>query len=493
MEWIFIAAYLLSMAVIGLRGRKKTSDLTTFVVGGRKAGPWVSALAYGATYFSAVLFIGYAGRSGWDYGLWAVLIGVGNGILGAYLSWKLLAPKTREVTRRLKIKSMPQMFEKRYASEKMKLFSAAVIFVFMIPYSASVYSGLSYLCEAVLNIDYDLAMFLIAAVAAVYLVLGGYLASLAADFVQGLLIIGGVVFMIVFVMNSPTVGGFTHGISTVLDKMDAAGILRLDGNGIIGLISLILLTSIGTWGMPQMIHKFYGIENEEGVRRGRVISTAFCIFVSAGAYFIGGISRLFYDEVPTLNGLQNYDLIVPGILQTLPSVLLGIIMVLVLSASVSTLSGITLTSCSTMTMDIFPKIMGKRYDKKRAFFSTRLLCLLFIVFSYIIALCKSPILMLMSFSWGTIAGSFLSPYLLGLLWKRMNRKGAWAGMLSGFFTSIILTAASGFNSGQAAMFGVIAMVVSFAVCIVASLCTSNEDAAYTAAKETYFDTQGTVR
>ena len=272
------------------------------MVGGRKAGPWVSALAYGATYFSAVLFIGYAGRSGWDYGLWAVLIGVGNGILGAYLSWKLLAPKTREVTRRLKIKSMPQMFEKRYASEKMKLFSAAVIFVFMIPYSASVYSGLSYLCEAVLNIDYDLAMFLIAAVAAVYLVLGGYLASLAADFVQGLLIIGGVVFMIVFVMNSPTVGGFTHGISTVLDKMDAAGILRLDGNGIIGLISLILLTSIGTWGMPQMIHKFYGIENEEGVRRGRVISTAFCIFVSAGAYFIGGISRLFYDEVPTLNG-----------------------------------------------------------------------------------------------------------------------------------------------------------------------------------------------
>ena len=180
MEWIFIAAYLLSMAVIGLRGRKKTSDLTTFVVGGRKAGPWVSALAYGATYFSAVLFIGYAGRSGWDYGLWAVLIGVGNGILGAYLSWKLLAPKTREVTRRLKIKSMPQMFEKRYASEKMKLFSAAVIFVFMIPYSASVYSGLSYLCEAVLNIDYDLAMFLIAAVAAVYLVLGGYLASLAS-------------------------------------------------------------------------------------------------------------------------------------------------------------------------------------------------------------------------------------------------------------------------------------------------------------------------
>ena len=176
-------------------------------------------------------------------------------------------------------------------------------------------------------------------------------------------------------------------------------------------------------------------------------------------------------------------------MQTLPSVLLGIIMVLVLSASVSTLSGITLTSCSTMTMDIFPKIMGKRYDKKSAFFSTRLLCLLFIMFSYIIALCKSPILMLMSFSWGTIAGSFLSPYLLGLLWKRMNRKGAWAGMLSGFFTSIILTVASGFNSGQAAMFGVIAMVVSFAVCIVISLCTSNEDAAYTAAKETYFDTQ----
>lgn len=486
MEWIFIGAYLLSMVFIGLRGRTKTTDLTTFVVGGRKAGPWVSALAYGATYFSAVLFIGYAGRSGWDFGLWAVLIGVGNGVLGAYLSWKILAPKTREVTRRLKIKSMPQMFEKRYHSEKMKLFSAIVIFVFMIPYSASVYSGLSYLCEAVLKIDYTLAMFLIAAVAAVYLVLGGYLASLTADFVQGILIIGGVVFMIIFVMNSPTVGGFYEGISNVLNKMDAAGILRLDGNGIIGLISLILLTSIGTWGMPQMIHKFYGIETAEGVKHGRIISTAFCILVSSGAYFIGGLSRLFFDAVPTLNGVKNYDLIVPGILGTLPVVLLGIIMVLVLSASVSTLSGITLTSCSTMTMDIFPKFMGKGYDKKKTFLATRLLCLLFIILSFIIALYKSPILMLMSFSWGTIAGSFLSPYLLGLLWKRMNRKGAWAGMLSGFFTSIGLTVISGFNAGQAATFGVIAMAVSFIVCIIVSLCTKNEDAEYVEAKETYF-------
>ncbi|MFZ2539316.1 MAG: sodium:solute symporter family protein, partial [Oscillospiraceae bacterium] len=184
--WAVIALYVGAMVWVGVKSAKKTKTLTDFVVGSRKAGPWMSAFAYGTTYFSAVLFIGYAGRSGWDFGLWAILIGVSNAALGAYLAWKLLAAKTRDVTRRLKIKTMPQLFEARYQSRNMKIFAAIIIFIFMIPYSASVYSGLSYLCEIVLGINYMWAMAAIACIAAVYLVAGGYIASLSADLIQGI-------------------------------------------------------------------------------------------------------------------------------------------------------------------------------------------------------------------------------------------------------------------------------------------------------------------
>ncbi len=471
--WIILAIYVILMAAVAIVTAKKADSLTNFVVGGRSAGPWMSAFAYGTTYFSAVLFIGYAGNSGWNYGLWAVLIGVGNALLGAYLAWKLLAGRTREVTRRLKIKTMPQMFEKRYQSKSMKVFAAVVIFIFMTPYSASVYSGLSYLCESVLGINYQVAMLFIAVISAGYLVLGGYVASLLADFIQGIIMIGGVAAMIFFVMRTDQVGG-VDGLARLVDKMGEQGMLSPTPSMVVGLISLILLTSVGTWGMPQMIHKFYGVADKKGIKRGTIISTVFCAIISCGAYFVGSLSRLFYSSVPTVDGQQNYDLIIPGILGHLPTILLGVILVLVLSASVSTLSGITLTSCSAISMDLIAGAIKPNMDRKQTFTLTRVLCILFIIASYLIASIKSPILMLMSFSWGSIAGAFLAPYLLGLYWKRLGKKGAWAGMIGGLSVSLILAVASGFNTANAPLFGIIAMAASFVICIAVTLCTKRE-------------------
>ena len=486
--WLLIILYFIAMAVIGIVSYKKANDLTNFVVGGRKAGPWVSALTYGSTYFSAVLFIGYAGRSGWDFGFWAILVGIGNALIGTYLAWKVLASRTREVTRRLKIKTMPQMFENRYDSKALKIFSAFIIFIFMIPYSASVYSGLSYLCESVLKIDYNIAMFLIAAAAAVYLVLGGYLASLTADFVQGLLIVFGVIAMMIFILMSQPAGGLVNAVSNTITKMNDAGILNLNFTMVINLIALIALTSFGTWGMPQMIHKFYAIESEDAIIKGRRISTAFALLVSCGAYFIGGLSRIFLPSVPLLSGKANYDLIIPTILsQTLPNIMLGIVMVLVLAASVSTLSGITLSSSSTVAIDLLPLLNKKLGKDKTSFFITRILCLLFIVVSYIIATMKSPILVLMAFSWGTVAGSLLAPYLLGLWWKKMNKTGAWFGMVGGFLTSIILAVSSGLNGANAPLFGVISMVMSFILSILGSLLFKKQNSSYNKKAEEFFD------
>lgn len=461
--WVVIALYIITMILVGVKSARKTKTLTDFVVGSRKAGPWMSAFAYGTTYFSAVLFIGYAGRSGWDFGLWAVLIGASNAILGAFLAWKILASKTRDVTRRLKIKTMPQLFEARYQSKYMRFFAAIIIFIFMIPYSASVYSGLSYLCEIVLGINYMWAMAAIACIAAIYLVAGGYIASLSADLIQGIVMIGGVIFMVFCIVRVDEVGGLSTGITRLTQIMDEKGVLSLNSSQIFNLIGLCLLTSVGTWGMPQMIQKFYGVANDKAIKAGTVISTCFAGIISIGAYFVGSLTPLFFTEVP--NG--KHDHMIPIMLNTaLPSLLLGIILILVLSASVSTLSGITLTSCSTISLDLIAGRKNSTITKKKTLTLTRVMCLIFIILSYIIASVKTPILLLMSFSWGTVSGAFLAPYMLGLWWKKMNKMGAWFGMITGTSVSILLAVFSGFNTANAPLFGVIAMASSFIACVI---------------------------
>lgn len=486
-NWILFGLYFLAMAAIGVAGARKTKNLSGFVVGGRAAGPWMSALTYGITYFSAVLFIGYAGKSGWDFGLWSLAVGAGNGLIGTYLAWLVLASRTREVGQRLKITTTPQLLFARYGSNAMKTFSAIVIFVFLIPYSASVYSGISYLFEAVLGISYNTAILMIALSSAVYLVLGGYLASLAADFVQGLFVIFGLFAMIIFVVINPNVGGFTEVIPRVVAKMAEGGILALNFDRTLTLLGLVLLTSVGAWGMPHMIHKFFGVASEQAIVRGRRISTVFCFFVSSGAYFIGSMSRLFMAGVPVLGGKPNYDLIVPQMLSAaLPSLLFGMVMILVFSASVSTLSGITLTASSTLFIDLLAPISRRRLGK-HGLGITRALCFLFIVVSFFLAMLRSPILVLMSFSWGTIAGSFLAPYLLGLWWKGMTKAGAWCGIAAGFLTSMGLAVAFKFDASKSPLFGVAAIAVSFIAAIIGSLILRKRGQEEQAVLEKFFD------
>ena len=175
--WIVIGVYALFMLGIGVWYSRKGTDMAGFTVGGRNAGAWISALSYGTAYFSAVMFIGYSGGSGWSYGLWSVLVGVGNAVFGTLLAWLVLANRTRDITRRHDIKSMPQLFEKRFQSRGMRLFACVVIFVFLIPYSASVYKGLTSVCSVILGIDETVCMLIIAIASAVVLVLGGYMAT----------------------------------------------------------------------------------------------------------------------------------------------------------------------------------------------------------------------------------------------------------------------------------------------------------------------------
>ncbi len=465
--WAVIGVYAVFMLGIGVWYSRRGNDMSGFTVGGRSAGAWISALSYGTAYFSAVMFIGYSGGSGWSYGLWSVLVGVGNAVFGTLLAWLVLANRTRDLTRRHDVKSMPQLFERRFGSPGMRLFSCVVIFLFFIPFSASVYTGLTSVCSVILGIDETVCMMIIAIASAVVLVLGGYMATLKADFVQGFIMMVGVAALIVLVVQSPQVGGLSQGFSNMVDYMESHQMAPLPGNSAKALVSTILMTSFGTWGLPQMIHKYYGIRDRREVKRGVVISTFFSLLVAGGGYFIGSFSHLFFGEELPQGGT---DYLVPLMLDSagLPNLLIGVILVLLISASVSTLSSITLTACSTVSMDWIKASWLKGLGERTLATVTRLLCLAFVVLSYLIANYPTPILEMMSYSWGILSGSFLAPYLLTLYWKGINRAGAWAGMLGGFLTAFVPAAASGFTTPDGPFFACLAMGVSFVLCLAGS-------------------------
>lgn len=477
--WTVIAVYAGFMLAIGLINRKRSQSMTDFTVGSRSSRGWMSALSYGTAYFSAVMFIGYAGKTGWNFGWWAIMPGIGNAIFGSLLAWLVLANRTRETTRRLKIKSMPQFFLARFESRVMRVFCAVVIFVFLIPYSASVYKGLTSVCSVLLNIDERLCMILIACASAVIVVLGGYIAALKADAVQGAVMVVGVALMIFFVMRSDVVGGISEGTVRLAKITDELG---LTWKSHVALWATVLMTSFGTWGLPQMIHKYYGIKDKREVKRGTVFCTIFGLVIGVGGYFVGSFGRVFFPDGLPEGGV---DYIVPNLLlkSNLPNVLLGIVLMLLISASVSTLSSITLTACSTVTMDLVVPGMKKEMSKTAQAALTKVLCVVFIALSYFIANSKTPILDMMSYSWGIISGSFLAPYALSLYWRGLNKAGAWAGILGGFVTALPPVVAKLFANGWQAPFGLgnmmdqgpvfacAAMVVSLLLCWLVSLAT----------------------
>ncbi len=476
--WATIGVYIILMLGLGLAGARKTEGLASFTVGKRNAGAWLTALSYGTAYFSAVMFVGYAGSSGWSYGIWAVLVGLGNAILGSYAAWKLLARRTRAVSHAFHIKSMSQLFQIRYGSSRMKRFSSIVIFLFLVPYSASVYKGLTSICSVLLGVDANLCMLIIALVSAALLLIGGYLATIKADFVQGIIMMVGVALLIFFVLRSPTVteGG---GIAGLWQYMKDSGMQPMSGSMWVSLMATVLMTSIGTWGLPQMIHKYYGIKDEHEVKRGTVISTFFALLVSGGGYFIGSFSHLFFGSELPAGGV---DYVVPEMLarSALPTVLLGVVLVLLIAASVSTLSSITLTAGTTVTIDLLKSSAKKARPDKQWTLFIKLFCLVFVAASYIIAQTDTPILDMMSYSWGILSGAFLAPYMLALYYKGMTRTGAWTGMLGGFIVAIVpalskllcyVFPSAGLLqalAGQGPLFAVIAMAASFLLCLIGS-------------------------
>ena len=376
------------MVGIGLYCRKHATDVSGFVLGGRSVGPWLTAFAYGTSYFSAVVFVGYAGQFGWKYGIAATWAGIGNAILGSLLAWVVLGRRTRIMTQHLDSATMPEFFGKRFGSRSLKVAASVIIFIFLIPYTASLYNGLSRLFGMAFDIDYSVCVVVMAVLTGVYVIAGGYMATAINDFIQGIIMIFGIVAVIAAVLNSQ--GGFLaalEGLAQVSDPEVSAApgvFASFFGPDPLNLLGVVVLTSLGTWGLPQMVQKFYAIKSEKAIDTGTVISTLFAVIVAGGCYFLGGFGRLFSGQIDI--AANGYDSVIPTMLSGLPDVLLAVVVVLVLSASMSTLSSLVLTSSSTLTLDLLKDHVWKDMDQRRQVFVMRCLIVVFIAISVVLAI-----------------------------------------------------------------------------------------------------------
>jgi len=371
---------------------------------------------------------------------------------------------------------MPQLFETRFNSKSIKIFSCIVIFIFLIPYSASVYKGLGSISEVLLGIDETVFMIIIAALSALLLVFGGYLVQARADFIQGIIMVFGVALLIIFMVRCDKVGGLS-GIAEYAKS--ETGLPKLSAGKWVSLWSTVLMTSFGTWGLPQMVQKYFGIRDDEQAKKGIKISTFFALLVAGGGYFIGSLCHKFFTVG---KDMPVKDYIVPNMLKiaNFPQVLLGVVIVLLLAASISTLCSITLTASSTFTLDLIKGTIKKNLTEKNSKLLTKSLCVLFAAASFVLAKSHTPILDMMSYSWGIISGSFLAPYVISLFWKGLNKIGAWAGILGGFSIAVVpaickLLPLFGVNNetvtmlaGKGPLFACIAMISSITLCFVFS-------------------------
>ncbi len=439
---LMLVIFFAVMLGVGFYCRKHTSGVSGFVLGGRNVGPWLTAFAYGTSYFSAVIFVGYAGQFGWKFGVASTWIGLGNAFLGSLLAWVVLGRRTRLMTQHLETATMPEFFGKRYGSKSLKIFASILIFIFLIPYTASLYNGLSRLFEmAFPGVSYTACVVVMAVLTGIYVIAGGYMATAINDFIQGLIMLVGIVAVIFAVLGQN--GGFMgslEGLAQIAGNTPREQIpgvfASFFGPDPINLIFVVILTSLGTWGLPQMIQKFYAIKSEKDITKGTIISTIFAVVVAGGCYFLGGFGRLFSDKLSVVDGLPTggYDAIIPKMLETLPDLLIGIVIVLVLSASMSTLSSLVLTSSSTLTLDMLKGHVVKNMSEKQQVRTIRVLIVVFIVISAVIAIYKdylSAIADMMGISWGALAGAFLAPFLYGLYSKKTTKASIWVCFIFG--------------------------------------------------------------
>ena len=252
---ILLVVFFALMIGVGIRCRKHSVDVNGFVLGGRSVGPWLTAFAFGTSYFSAVIFVGYAGQFGWNFGVASTWIGLGNAFIGSLLAWAVLGRRTRIMTQHIGSKTMPDFFGIRYGSKSLKIAASVITFVFLVPYTASLFNGLSRLFEMAFSIDYAYCVIVMAVLTAIYVIVGGYMATAINDFIQGIIMLFGIVVVIAAVLSQH--GGFMeslHALSEIPNDVMPGVYTSFFGPQPIYL--LVYLLTIHFLPEPHLQHKY---------------------------------------------------------------------------------------------------------------------------------------------------------------------------------------------------------------------------------------------
>ncbi len=465
---IVISAFALMTVIVGIIGFRRTRSFSDYFLGGGTIGPFMTAFTYGAAYFSAVLFIGFAGKVGWDFGLSGLWIAIGNALVGVLGVWWLMGHRIKQMSIDYKVQTMPEYFEKRYDSPFFKFFSSIAIFVFFIPYSAAVFIGLAYLFQVNFNIAYSGALLFMGGFTALYLVMGGYKSMTMIDVIFGIIMAAGSAVLLA------STAGAAGGLGTLNDKL---ALINPKLTEIVGppgfwpLFSLVFLTSVAPFAMPQLVQKFYAIKDRKAIRIGMGASTLFAVLIGSAAYFAGATGRVLLspENAPAafIEGKPIFDALMPELLtNVIPPSLSILMLLLILSASMSTLAALVLLSSSSIAKDLYAGFINRNVSDKNLTLYMRLFSAFFIILSIIFAYYRpATIVAILGISWGAVGSAFLGPFFWGLLSKRMNKAGAIASSFLGLGVCIVLYA-TGMPSPQA---GTIGMMTSLVVNPVVSL------------------------
>jgi len=426
---LVLAAYLLLLFVLGWVARSRARSAEGFYLGSRSVGPWVTAFSFVAAYYSSVVIIG-GGGFGYKYGMATLWIGATNVLVGTLLAWIVLGARTRAMTGRLNTITMPDFFARRFDAPAARAISAVIVTVFLVIYSVSVIQGMGHAFAVLVGMPYIYGVLISALVIVVYVTIGGYMAVVWTGFVQGIIMIVGLVLLAVLAVAK--VGGLAEGFRQ-LGAIEAGRYVETPGIwGWPGIISYAMIVSFGVWGMPQLVTRFYSIKNTQVLRLGTVLATVGGM-VALLPYFSGALARVLFPNLPAA------DKAIPMLVKAaMPAWASALFLAGVIAAGMSTFAAVLIVSVSSLVKDMLRDSFRAQLAPRTEVVLSRVSSAVIGLAAVLVAL-KPPamILVITGFSWAVIASTTLWPYLFGLYWRGASRAGVLAAMVGGCATALV--------------------------------------------------------
>ncbi len=438
-----IVVYLWSMLYIGVAFSKKNSNTDDFYLGGRKLGPHVTAMSAEASDMSSYLLMGLPGLaylSGLADVGWTV-IGLA---VGTYLNWLIVSKKIRRYSHEIGAITIPDFFAKRYGDKKniLTAVAALIIIIFFIPYTASGFSACGKLFMTLFGMNYMVAMIISAVIIVTYCAFGGFLAVSTTDLVQSIIMT--IALLIVIGFGTVQAGG----VSAVLENARALpGYLSFTQTYVASshtaspytflTICSTLAWGLGYFGMPHILLRFMAIENEEKLAISRRVASIWVVISMSVAICIGivGYAMSNAGVIPALEDSETVIIEISRLLSSygiFPALIAGVIMAGILAATMSTADSQLLAAASGISQNIVRDFLGIKVNEKSSMLIARLTVIgIAIVGIFLARDPNSSVFKIVSFAWAGFGAAFGPIVLLALFWKRSNKWGALAGMISG--------------------------------------------------------------